>query len=459
MMASPKREKPWGARLAALIVVSGIAAPALGQHVRQRVSEARDHADRAAQVESAIRALERDGSNADALAQALAAHVRSAALQFAPPPLAPVPDDWTGIGLSLENARIADGKFVYDLDDGYYAVLTIDVKLQQDLEKLFVKNAVPHGSAVLVEPATGRVRALVSHSSAKPRVENLALKALAPSASVFKVITAAALLESGGVKPGDSVCYHGGRSRLSARNIRGDAKRDRKCADLGSALAWSINSIMAKLAYKRLSREDLQEWARKFGYNTALPFEMLVEESTAEFVEDPLERARTAAGFWHTFLTPLHGALIGAAVQNDGVMMRPTLIAEIRDAAGHTVYRSTPRVLRRVMAKETADVLASLLEQTVSKGTARRYFRRKTGAMKDVVVAGKTGTLSNKKPYLGFTWFVGFATKDRDPKRAIAVAGLACNSPKWRIKGTHVASEAIRRYFERTGSATVASLD
>jgi membrane peptidoglycan carboxypeptidase len=411
------------------------------------VQRAFQSAERAAATEGALRRLDPDGNaRASADGEASARSIASAARAFEPVDLEATPSDWVEAGLDLSKAKRVGDKLVQTLPNGGTVTLTIEPDVQEHLEKLFVQKHVPHGGVAMVEPSTGRVLALVSHSQEAPTIDKMARTPKAPSASVFKIVTAAALIESAGVSPTEKICYHGGTSSLSARNIKGDPGRDHKCADLGDALAWSINSIMAKLAYKKLSRDDLEVWAQRFGYNTDIPFELPVQVSKADIVDEPLERARLAAGFWHTYMSPLHGSLIAASVENDGVMMRPTLIDKYVAPSGETRYEFEPRVLRRVMSKKTANILEKLLQGTADFGTARRYFGHSRRFPNDIQVAGKTGTLSNKDPYLGFTWFVGFGQKQG--MKSAAVAGLACNNPKWWIKGHYAASEGLRKYYE-----------
>jgi cell division protein FtsI/penicillin-binding protein 2 len=372
--------------------------------------------------------------------------IQNAALAFKPVEIARVPENWAEAGLDITKAKNVDGKLVQVLSDGSKVTFTVDPSVQERLERLLVEKKVPHSGVVLMEPQTGRIKAFVSHTQHNPPIEDFAIKSAAPSASVFKVITAAALIEAGH-DPNASVCYHGGRSFLSAENIKGNPRKDHKCNSLGPALAWSINSIFAKLSYNHLKKADLEVWAERFGYNSPIPFELPVEVSTAEFVEDPLERARSAAGFWHTYLSPLHGAMIGGALKNDGVMMRPSIIEKYESADGTELLAFEPKVYRRVMRPETARKLGELMVQTTTEGTARKYFKHRRGFPDHITVSGKTGTLSNKNPYLGFTWFVGYAS-DSHTKKDIAVSGLVANTPIWHIKGGFAASEAVLAYFQ-----------
>lgn len=378
-------------------------------------------------------------------AQKRAEAIAGAAKAFEPVKIPAGNKDWAKLGLDLKKAVREGDHLVQTLKDGSKVTFTVDPDIQAKLEKMLDENNVAHSGVVLMEPGTGRIRAFVSHTEGKPAVTDLARKSLAPSASVFKVITAAALMESAGVDPAKNTCYHGGRSGLTAENVKGNPRKDHKCADLQAALAWSINSIMAKLTYNHLKKQDLEVWAERFGYNTEIPFEFPVEVSTAEFVDDPIERARAAAGFYHTHLSPLHGAMIGAALANDGVMMQPSIVEKLEASDGTELLKFEPKMFKRVMNPETAQKLGEMMVLTTTAGTARRYFQHRGAFPKDIVVSGKTGTLSHYNPYLGFTWFVGYAERGGEK---IAVSGLAANTPTWRIKGPFAASEAVRQYFE-----------
>lgn len=441
-------------KLLAITLSSAVVASAgvsFAQSAGEIVQNATDHARRAAELEGALVALETDGgTNREARGAAQA--IVGAARAFRPVELPSTGAQWVTAGLDLSRAKREGDRLVQVLDDGTRVTFTVDPEIQSRLEAMLDERNVAHGGVVLIDPPTGRVLALVSHTEHDTPIADLARKSTAPSASVFKVITAAALIEEG-VDPEKPVCYHGGRSFLTEGNIRGNKKLDGKCAKLDAALAWSINSVIAKLAFNNLERAELADWAERFGYNTEIPFELPVEKSTAEFVEDPFERARSAAGFWHTYLSPLHGAMIGAALANDGVMMQPSIIERVEDAGGRVVKQFEPLVFRRVMKPETAQKLGEYMELTTTAGTARRYFNR-NGFPSDITVSGKTGTLSNKDPYLGFTWFVGYG--ERDGHR-VAVSGLACNTPLWQIKGGYAASEAVRLYFDRLPKLQLAS--
>ncbi len=233
---------------------------------------------------------------------------------------------------------------------------------------------------------------------------------------------------------------------MSDANVRGDnAAGSGKCATLTEAIARSINPVMARLAYHNLSKEDLEKIALRFGFNREIPFVFPVDVSTAEFSDDPIERAKTAAGFWHVNLSPLHAAMLGAAIANDGIMMRPSLIDKITDSKGAIVYQFAPKAWLVSMSTPKARLLSQMAEQTTVHGSATGAFRASKNWPADFRVSGKTGTLSNKRPYQLYTWFAGWGPTQR-PR--VSVGALVINTPKWWIKGAHAAAHAMRAWYQ-----------
>lgn len=341
--------------------------------------------------------------------------------------------------------REEDGTLVSDLPGDQTALLTLDARLQHAMEAYFERYEVPYAGLVAIEPSTGRVLAYVSHSSAEPDHADMARDATAPAASVFKIITASALLEAG-VTPGTEVCYHGGASSISLSLLTPDPAHDSACASLSMALGRSLNVVFARLADQHLDPSSLGRFASAYGFGEALPFDVPTHESEIEIPSDRLEFARTAAGFWHSHLSPLHGALIAATIANEGRMPRATMIDRVLDADGHVTFESHPETFRSVVGRRTAQLVGEMMQRTVSEGTARRAFHDDHGRpfIPGVDVAGKTGTLSSERPYRGYTWWVGYAPAD-EPR--IALAALVINTPEWRIKASHAAVEALRQYL------------
>ncbi|MBX7194862.1 MAG: penicillin-binding protein [Sandaracinaceae bacterium] len=348
-------------------------------------------------------------------------------------------------GIDLATRRLEDDTYLVDTAAGDTAVLTLDASLQQHMEAYFDRYAVPEAGLVAIEPSSGRVLAYVSHRGRESAPADMARDASAPAASVFKIITGSALLEAG-VPATERVCYHGGESRLVASLLEPSPELDRTCATLAEAMGGSLNAVFARLADQRLDAPTLERYAHAFAFGQGLPFDLESSPSSIEVPSERLEFARTSAGFWHSRLSPLHGALIASTVANGGAMPRAGIVDHVLDAEGHVVHRFEPSTYRQVIGRDTATALNRMMRLTVSRGTSRRAFHDDHGRpfLPGIVVAGKTGTLSEERPYRGYTWWVGFAPADHP---TIAVATLVVNTPEWRIKASHAAVEALRHYL------------
>lgn len=301
---------------------------------------------------------------------------------------------------------------------------------------------------MVLNSRTGRVLAFAQHRLAKDLVPDadVALDSSPPAASLFKIVTTAALLEQTEIEVTTSTCYRGGSRRLVLENLQDFPREKSACATLETALGRSINAVFAKLTDRHLTPGTLAQYAEKFGFNHDLPFDIPFEPSRAEIPLDRLERARTAAGFWHTHLSPLHAAMIMQSIAQGGAMLRPYIVKTFHDAEGTLLKESKPQFVRTSVSKQTASTLLRAMAFTVKRGTARKAFYDDRGVpfLPGVDVAGKTGTLNGQKPYRAFTWFAGVAPVN-EPE--ISVAVLVVNEPKWRIKASYAAMLLIKKYF------------
>jgi cell division protein FtsI/penicillin-binding protein 2 len=343
-------------------------------------------------------------------------------------------------------ARPRLGAWHLDAETGRYlapygrgeAMLTLEPRLQHRLERTLEQAAVPWGATVLLDPRTGRVLAMAQHSRAEPGATGLALRAMSPAASIFKIVTAAALLEAG-VEPGATVCYHGGRHRLAPRLLDDDPRRDRRCLDLAGAFGHSANVVFAKLAARSLTPEGLEATARRFLFDEAIPFAADAEVSRAEVPGDRFGLGATAAGFGDVRLSALHAALLGAVVANRGLLVPPWLVD---DVVGEPLPLAAEPM--RVVDESVAEAIGEMMELTVSRGTARKVFRRPPPSLRGVAVAGKTGSLFERAPFRDHSWFVGYAPADAPQ---VVVATVVVNGPRWRVRAPWVAREALAAWF------------
>ncbi len=359
---------------------------------------------------------------------------------------APAPWSWEEQA-SLEAAREEDGQLVQRLPDGGSIRLTVDPKLQRWAQGFLAENELPYGAMTLFELSTGKVLVLAGHSSEAQQLpgSQLCLTPWAPAASVFKLITSSALL-SKGVPADTQVCYHGGLHGLQREHILDNPGRDSTCRTLSYALAKSVNPVMGKLALKYLDQRSMEAWARRYGFGQPIPFELPADPSRAVIPADRLERARVAAGFWHTEISPLHGAVIASVAARDGLLAWPHVVASVKRPDGVALPLSRPAATR-VLSARVAQQLRQMMLQTTTMGTAQQAFAPGRGAPplpEGLQVAGKTGSLSRSDPFLHYNWFVGFAPAD-DPQVAFAV--LLGNPARWRVKAHSSARALLSQYF------------
>jgi cell division protein FtsI/penicillin-binding protein 2 len=338
------------------------------------------------------------------------------------------------------------------------AHLTIDPELQRTTLALMASHHPTEAAAVLLDVATGKVLVYASHVDHGPS-HDLCVEATAPSASVFKIVTSAALLDDAHLEPDTTKCYSGGESRIVASDLVDDPRRDRGCATLATALGRSINVVFAKLAKEHLSPAELEAMARRFGYAQILPFDVPVQPSTLHVPSEPLELARTAAGFWNTTLSPLQAAGMSALIARGGETVRPWIVQSVTSPAGAVAWTAPEsQPSHRVLGHETAERLAGMMEHTVGEGTSWHAFHDAHGGafLPGIGVAGKTGTLTDNDTHRYYTWFTGFApSRPQAGERQVAIGVLIVNGPSWQIKANTLARDVLRAYFASRGAAGV----
>lgn len=353
------------------------------------------------------------------------------------------------------------------LKDGRHAVLTLDPTLQAFAEKLLAEARAPRGAIVAMAP-DGRILALAGRRSepadkAEPVAKGdkaakadraakgvkpagregvfdwrLATEVWAPAASVFKLVTASALVAAG-VDPTGKVCFHGGLRSVLESNLRDD-KNDSRCESLMYGVAHSNNAILGKLAFQKLEPGALTKFARELGISANLPGAELT--GVAGAVDIPAVRdlnfAQSAAGFSGSQLSAVGGALLAATFADDGEQPVPTLIASIDGVAQALPAR------RRAVTAEVAKAVGKMMEATCEIGSAAKSF----GRHQAIRVAGKTGTLTRTAPfYMEHSWFVGYAPAEQPQ---IIVSVVLGNPENWHLRGHEAARRLIDRAIDRT---------
>ncbi len=325
---------------------------------------------------------------------------------------------------------------------------TFDAKLQKTMEALFKSYSPDYGAFVALDAESGKVLSLISYSREKAPSDHLALRASFPSASVFKVVTATAAIESRKIAPETVIPFNGRNHTLyKGQILKSGITRWTHFITFKDAFAHSINTVFGKVGAFTVGSSGLRTYADRFGFNRKIAADLPVQEGRAPIPDDTWGLAETASGYTvENTMSPLQGALMAAAVANNGVMMEPFVVQSLSKADGSSVYLGAPKVAGVTMDSSTAHQVRKLMKETVLHGTSKGSFRgffKSSLALLDV--GGKTGSLTGYSPKGKYDWFVGYAGS---PNQKIAVAALTIHEKQWRVKSSYLARRAIESFYK-----------
>jgi peptidoglycan glycosyltransferase len=298
------------------------------------------------------------------------------------------------------------------------------VALEPSTGKVLVMASSPTYDPNLVEEAFDRVTGVKADCKRPDALLNRATAGLYAPGSTFKVVTAAAALDSGRFRPDSSFVDPGYCEVYGKRVNNYDTNRPFGRLDLRTALKHSVNSVFCNIG-KELGSKAIVEASKKFGFYETPPLETPSgERSPSGLFQDgelfdpeqdtDVDPGRFAFGQERLLVTPLQMAMVAAAIANNGVLMRPHVIDRIVAPDGAIVQRTKPDELGRAVKPETAQAVAAMMREAVEGGTGT------AARLPGFVVGGKTGTAETGIEGLNTTWFISYAGKDR-PQVAIAV--------------------------------------
>ncbi|PSL05166.1 cell elongation-specific peptidoglycan D,D-transpeptidase [Haloactinopolyspora alba] len=242
-----------------------------------------------------------------------------------------------------------------------------------------------------------------------------------PPGSVFKLVTAAAALESGEYEPDSEVPgpaqYDLPLSDKPLGNYFEGACGPGGTTTLIEALRISCNTAFAHIG-NELGHDALLDQAERFGFNTQPLTDSDMNAATSVFPDDASEpeTAYSAIGQFEVAATPLQIAMVSAAIANDGVLMDPYLIREVRGPdLVSPIEQTEPEELTEAVSSETAEQLTDMMVEVVDDGTGEN------AQIEGIDVAGKTGTAeTGREDEPPYAWFTSFAPAD-EPRVAVAV--------------------------------------
>ncbi|MFD9560967.1 peptidoglycan D,D-transpeptidase FtsI family protein [Streptomyces sp. NPDC059994] len=323
-------------------------------------------------------------------------------------------------------------------------ITTIDPKAQKAAYK-GLTDLKAKGAVVALDPRTGRILAMTSTPSYDPSVfagisrkegevfkkldqdkgkplSNRALRETYPPGSTFKILTAAAALEHGTVTDinapsGAPAPYRLPQSTTKIGNVVPNSLCDK--VSLKTGLQWSCNNVFLDAALKT-GNDRMRETAEKFGFNEE---QFTPVRAVASGYPDKLDKPQTALtgmGQGSLTSTPLQMAMVTAGLANDGKVMKPYMVEELRGPDLSPLAKTRPEVLNRAVSEATAKKVQEMMEFTVTDGSGSKV------KIEGVTVGGKPGTaqhgadVRDERPY---AWFVSYA-KQSDGTSPVAVAVL-----------------------------------
>ncbi|MFN7825297.1 MAG: penicillin-binding transpeptidase domain-containing protein [Pseudobdellovibrionaceae bacterium] len=327
---------------------------------------------------------------------------------------------------------------------------TIDPELQAEAEKLLRIHKPDYGAIVVMDAVTGRVKALASINRREENSANLAFRGTFPAASIFKIVTAGAAVDKHGLGPNSIVMFNGSNHTLYRKNVMSNNKnRWTREMTLREAFARSVNTFFGRLTFEKLSPSDIQEYAIRFGFNKHIQSDLPFDPGFTNIPhEESFELAEIVSGYNRvTTMSPIQGAMIAAAVAEDGVMKVPYIVDQIRDEDGKIIFQAEPVTAAVALSPEGADRLKVLMEATITSGTSRRSFKplMRDRRFKELEVGGKTGSLTGTNPRGKTDWFVGYAIGEKDK---LAVAAITVNVDYWTVKSSHLAQSMFKKHFK-----------
>ena len=329
------------------------------------------------------------------------------------------------------------------------AATTIHHPLQEYIKGQLQRFKPDHAAVVVIDNKTGKILAGVGYSKETNSFDyDLIFSNTHPSASLFKIVTAADLLENT-LMAGDSHFNFYGRSSTLYKNQLKDSPRpgSRKIS-LNDAFARSNNPVFGKAAIKYSNDDRLVEMAERFGFNGQLMNDISLKSSVFRAPTSEYNRAELASGFnRETNISPIHAAILAQIIANEGMMVGPRIIEQFSDEKLNESLFSLSST-KDVISRESALELKNMMKLTIKKGTASKSFRGfSRGKYKNIEVGGKTGSITGGDPFGKRDWFAGFSYRKHDAQNGISISVMMVNKKKWIIRSSAMARRIFERYY------------
>lgn len=356
-------------------------------------------------------------------------------------------------GFRLRPSETDANRFVLSKAGSDLIVSTsIEGSLQQYAANLLDRSKTYEAAVVVMRPHDGRILALVDYKKdGDGEGLNLCMRADIPCASLFKIISAAGVIEERNFPPDHALYYRGGKHTLYKSQLKKDIENDRYKikTSLMKAFSGSNNSVFGNLGIYELGMEDINDYALRFLFNTSIPFDLELETSKFDVPTDEFGIAEIASGFnKRTLLSPLHATLITSAITNNGIMMEPWLVSNIKDHKGEILYHARISRMANPIKEETSKKMRVLMNDTIMSGTVSKTFRSliRKETFKNIELGAKTGTINDHLDQYKYDWLTAYALPE-EANSGICITVLAVHEKMLGIRAKDIARDIINYYF------------
>jgi peptidoglycan glycosyltransferase len=286
----------------------------------------------------------------------------------------------------------------------------------------------------LVENRFGEISTITADCDQPSPLLNRAAAGLFIPGSAFKVVTAAAALESRKFTPG-SVFHDPGYCIVYGKKVSNFADQSGPevfgTIDFVDGLIHSVNSVFCKVGLQ-LGAKRILDTAKQFGFYERPPIETPADERQPSGLYDngrlyyprqdsDVDAGRMAFGQERMLVTPLQMAMVAGAIGNRGLLLEPQLVDRIVAPGGRTIVKKRPHVIRQAVRKGTARTVADMMRGVVSEGTGT------AAQISGYSVGGKTGTAETGIATANTTWFIAFVGRDEESAPEVAIAVVLQN--------------------------------
>ncbi|WP_246293702.1 penicillin-binding transpeptidase domain-containing protein [Desulfobacter latus] len=358
----------------------------------------------------------------------------------------------------VQNIDILNSKTNIFFADGPSWTYTIHTQLDTRLQAKLIRTlnylkTLDRGKPELIgmvamDGSTGFIKAMAGFNQDNPDA-NPCTSAGYPAASIFKIVTASAAVEKLKYTPTTPLYFNGRKYTLYKRQLTNQKTKYTNRVTLETAFAKSINPVFGKLGQLALGEAALSNFAEKFGFNQNpnTDFDFPVPHFAATGSEFHL--AELGCGFnRNTLISPVFAVTMVSAMVNKGQSLVPRLVDRVANSDEDEIYKSTKEVYKTPVSPNTAATMKRLMKKTISGGTARKSFRgySRDKVLSNLLIGGKTGSLSNQAHTIKYDWFTGFG-QQKTTNETLIVAVIVGHGKYIGTRACTHAKNMLKTYF------------